>query len=400
MAEDPARGSGRGEDPARREAPEGAQRGFASGGPLDQAWPGPGLVRVLDEASGPRRRCQGASEDEAFGMLGRWEAAEAWCAAGKLGVIRALTGRRMPPGAGFSSADAEGLVQEVSNQLGVSARAAGALIGLAEDLATRLVLTGAALEAGVISLAKARIIAEATAVLNDERAAVAETLIAGDLGGKTPGQVAAMIGRAVVTVDPEGARKRRERAQREDARVGFWREHAGTAALAGFGLPPDEALAANQHIQDTTLPPGTAAAPGSPSPPAMTAGHPKTAGTAPGTCTSPGRTTPSPSSRSRSTSATTGMSRPGTGPAPCSATWFRSATGSAPSPPASAPPATATSNTPSPGTKAGRRAAATAAAAAAATTGSSNHPAGPSLSQGRATTSGPPPPAAPTPANR
>jgi hypothetical protein len=57
----------------------------------------------------------------------------------------------------------------------------------------------------------------------------------------------------VVTVDPEGAAKRRERAQQEDARVRFWREHAGTAALAAFGLPPDEALAANQHIQDQAL---------------------------------------------------------------------------------------------------------------------------------------------------
>ncbi|MGB6583196.1 MAG: hypothetical protein WBF34_35300, partial [Streptosporangiaceae bacterium] len=118
-----------------------------------------------------------------------------------------------------------------------------------------------ALEAGVISMAKARIIAEATAVLDDTRAA-AETLIAGDLAGRTPGQVAAMIGRAVVTVDPEGAAKRRERAQQEDARVRFWREHAGTAALAAFGLPPDEGLAANQHIQDQALAYKAAGVPG------------------------------------------------------------------------------------------------------------------------------------------
>ena len=44
---------------------------------------------------------------------------------------------------------------EVSSQLGVSVRAAGSLIGLAEDLRARLVLTREALEAGVISLAKA-----------------------------------------------------------------------------------------------------------------------------------------------------------------------------------------------------------------------------------------------------
>ena len=141
----------------------------------------------------------------------------------------------------------------MSNQLGVSLRAADALIGLAADLETRLVLTREALEAGVISLAKARIIHEATAVLDDAHAAVAETLIADQLAGKTPGQVAKLIAGAVVTVDPEGAAKRREKAQREEARVRFWREHAGTAALAAFGLPPDEALAANQHIQDRAL---------------------------------------------------------------------------------------------------------------------------------------------------
>lgn len=231
----------------------GLARGFAAGGPLDAALPGPDLIRALDEASGPRRRCGGASDDEAFGMLGQWDAAEAWCASGKLGVIRALIRRRLPPGEKLSSAAAEGLIQEVSNQIGISLRAASALISLSADLETRLVLTREALDAGVISLAKARIIAEAAAVLDDEHAAAAETLIADQLARKTPGQIAALIGRAVVKVDPKGAAKRRERAQRENARVQFWREHAGTAALAAFGLPPDEALAANQHIQDRAL---------------------------------------------------------------------------------------------------------------------------------------------------
>src|SRR6266446_221454 len=109
---------------------------------------------------------------------------------------------------------------------------------------------------------KAKIIAEATAVLDDGRAAAAETLVAGKLAGKTPGQIAALIARAVVQVDPDGARKRREQAQREEARVRFWREHAGTAALAAFGLPPDEALVANQHIQDTALAYRAAGVPG------------------------------------------------------------------------------------------------------------------------------------------
>ena len=272
MAEGPAPGSGRGEDPAGRGPDPGRARrparGFTEGGPLDRALPGPGLTRVLDQASGPGRECAGASDDEVAGILGRWEATEAWCAGAKLGVIRELIRRRAQPGyeparpGGLPGAWQEGLTQEVSNQLGVSLRAADALIGLAADLDTRLVLTREALDAGVISLAKARIIAEATAVLDDARAAAAETLIAGQLAGKTPGQVAALIARAVVQVDPDGAEKRREQAQKEEARVRFWREHAGTAALAAFGLPPDEGLAANQHLQDQALAYQAAGVPG------------------------------------------------------------------------------------------------------------------------------------------
>ena len=49
-------------------------------------------------------------------------------------------------------------------------------------------------------------------------------------------------------MDPKGAEKRREAAERETARVRFWREAAGTAALAAYGLPTDAALAANANI--------------------------------------------------------------------------------------------------------------------------------------------------------
>jgi hypothetical protein len=297
MAEGPASGSGQGDDPARGPVPDrtppqdqrsaeqrsadkrtaggpgaggpGAgrkrgpgsrlARGFGKGGPLDGALPGAALIGRLDRASGPGRECGGAGADEAFGMLGRWEASEAWCASAKLGVIRTLIGHRAQPGYEPSAPGAlpgvwqPGLTQEVSNELGISLRAADALIGLAATLHTRLPQAGAALDAGVLSLAKARIIAEATSVLDDEQAAAAEALIAGRWAGKTPGQIAKMIAWAVVKTDPGGARKRREKAEREDARVRFWREYAGTAALAAFGLPADEALAANQRIQDRAL---------------------------------------------------------------------------------------------------------------------------------------------------
>jgi hypothetical protein len=60
------------------------------------------------------------------------------------------------------------------------------------------------------------------------------------------------LNRTVLRVDPDAARQRREQAQR-DARVELWREDVGTAALCGFGLPPDEALAADQMISSRAL---------------------------------------------------------------------------------------------------------------------------------------------------
>jgi hypothetical protein len=119
--------------------------------------------------------------------------------------------------------------------------------GLAYDLATRLPRTARALREGVIDAFKAQIIAEATRVLDDAGAAAAEALALPNVAGKNPGQIRAVIGRAVLKVDPDTARERRKQAEK-DPRVELWREDAGTAALCGFHLPPDEALAADQMI--------------------------------------------------------------------------------------------------------------------------------------------------------
>ena len=51
-------------------------------------------------------------------------------------------------------------------------------------------------------------------------------------------------------MDPDGAAKRRQHAEREEARVRFWRDNGGACALAAFGLPTDAALAANDAIND------------------------------------------------------------------------------------------------------------------------------------------------------
>ena len=119
-----------------------------------------------------------------------------------------------------------------------------------------------ALHEGVIDAYKAQLLAEATRVLDDAAAAAAEAAIFGaGIDGKTPGQLRAAAGRAVLQADPAAARKRREEAQK-DARVELWREDAGTAALCGFGLPPDAALAADQRIRERTADLKAAGVPG------------------------------------------------------------------------------------------------------------------------------------------
>src|SRR5208283_3921757 len=132
----------------------------------------------------------------------------------------------------------------------------------AHDLATRLPLTSKALREAGIDAYKAQVIAEATRCLDDAAAAAAEAAIIDALAGKTPGQIRALIARAVLKADPGAARKRREQAQ-QDARVELWREDAGTAAIVSFGLPPDEALAADQQITTRAMELKAAGVPGS-----------------------------------------------------------------------------------------------------------------------------------------
>ena len=202
--------------------------GFAHDGPGDTRPPDGALAVTLEELSGPEWRCDGATDDELVGLLGRWQAAESWAAAGKLGVLRELIRRRARPGirgqdipahGDLPDAWEEGLDHEISAALAISLRSADKLTGLAWDLQARLPGVGALLARGVIDALKARIIADELSVLDDEQAALAEKLIVGRLAGKTPGQVGRLAAQAVCTVDHEGARKRRERAERDEARV-------------------------------------------------------------------------------------------------------------------------------------------------------------------------------------
>ena len=98
-----------------------------------------------------------------------------------------------------------------------------------------------------MSLGKARIIANATALMDPNEARAAEAGVLDRAGRLTPGSLRAAIARAVMEAAPDKARKRRETAARF-ARVERWAEDSGNAALAGRELPPDQVLAVDDRI--------------------------------------------------------------------------------------------------------------------------------------------------------
>ena len=243
--------------------------GFASGELLDSARPGPVLATAADVAAGPSRTYTGVSDDELIGVLTAWQRTESWAAAGRLSAAAELIRRR--PATGRARAGRAGVplpwgkfcADELAAALAISRWAAEKMTGLAHDLATRLPLTRQALHEGIIDAYKAQVISEATRCLDAAAAAAAEAAIVPDrVTGKTPGQIRVEIARAVLKADPAAAKQRREQAQK-DARVELWREDAGTAAIVSFGLPPDEALAADQQITSHALDLKAAGVPGS-----------------------------------------------------------------------------------------------------------------------------------------
>jgi hypothetical protein len=227
--------------------------GFASVDGRDAVVPSGGLALLADEVSGPERRCPGATGDELVGLLRAWAAIESWAAGAKLGVIAELIRREDAPLTGGYHGDlpdewSPSLRHELAVALACSAQSAETAAWLAWEQQARLPGVGALLTGGTLTHAKARAITETFRYLTDGDAARAEALILDQLTGKTYTQVLRLAERAALTVDPGLAERRREQAQRKDARVTLLREQSGTAALSGRDLPPDEALAAMASV--------------------------------------------------------------------------------------------------------------------------------------------------------
>jgi hypothetical protein len=226
---------------------------FASGLLFDVMPGRPELAGFADAAAGAGDSFGGASDDELLGVLCGWDRVEAHAAARKHAAVAELIRRRPAPGypleggARMPGAWDEFTASELCAVLAVSRWDADAMLALAHDLEVKLPGTKAAFLDGILSQDKAAIIARAVAVLDPAEARAAEALVLGRAGRLTPAGLRSAIGRAVIEVNPDKARKRREKAAR-DARVERWAEASGNAGLAGRELPPAGVLAADQRI--------------------------------------------------------------------------------------------------------------------------------------------------------
>ena len=218
--------------------------------------PGPELASVLSAVAGPEWRCPGAEPDELIGVLRRVAALESWASAAKLGVIRELIRHDDLPSAGrpghgglpgrgglprhqdlprhgdLPDAWSDSLNHELALALASSVGSAQLTALTAWELGARLPGIAALLAHGILTYAKAKLIAETFALLSDEDAARAEALLLPRLTGttgKTWGQLLHLATRIANQVDPGLAERRRKAAVQHASRVQMFREQSGAA---------------------------------------------------------------------------------------------------------------------------------------------------------------------------
>src|SRR6266851_3143455 len=210
---------------------------------------GPGLAGWLAQAPAPDM------EDGALaGVAASFRRLASWAAAGELAAVAQIASRSARAdrhatvdGSGRPDQVTPDAAGQVSLALAMSPDGASGWTDLAVTLTWRLAATGAALAEGEIDLARARMIARVTGALSDEAARQVEAAVLGRAGWLTLGQLHAALRRAVIKADPEGAERRRRRAER-NAAVVLYPEDEGTATLAGYALPGVQAAAAMARI--------------------------------------------------------------------------------------------------------------------------------------------------------
>jgi hypothetical protein len=230
--------------------------GFADGGPLDVLPAGMALAAFADDAH--EQRDGGLDDDSLIGVLRAWRRLTSWAQARELAAIAALARRRpadgTPPAAvpgQFPARLSEFIASELAAALTLTGMAAEVQLDLALDLAERPA-TAAALETGEIDLPRARVLVDMLGQLDPAHADVVEARILPRAGSLTSGQLRAALERAILAIDPDAARRRRERAERQ-ARVEHRADPEGTGTLTGHNLPSAQALAASKRLTQIAI---------------------------------------------------------------------------------------------------------------------------------------------------
>jgi Domain of unknown function (DUF222) len=225
--------------------------GFAQNGRSDTMAPGPLLATVLEAITGEDGSGLAAlADDQLIGVLSGIRRIEARAAWGQLAVMAELARRRPATGRGDSGqfGFSDFAPDEVAAELRLSVQSAAGQMMYAVAVAGRLPCSFAALAAGQIHPVHLRIIDDETRILSPELAAQADEILAEKARSQTYGELRYAAHRLVLKLDPDAARRHKEDAARHEAEVRRFRESSGNAAMMARELPPDEVLAAWQHL--------------------------------------------------------------------------------------------------------------------------------------------------------
>jgi hypothetical protein len=223
--------------------------GEATGRLAESLPPGPELAAWL-AVSFPRELERGALP----GVVASYRRLASWAQAGELAAVAELASRSAAADDKIGVDDAgrparipDEATAQVSLALAMTRFGASWWADLAATLTWRLAATGAALAAGDIDLSRARLMAEATGMLDDDSARVVEAEVLPGAGTDTTSRLRAVLRRAVIAADPAGADRRRQEAEQR-AKVSLYPDQEGTATLVGQNLPGTRAAAAMSRI--------------------------------------------------------------------------------------------------------------------------------------------------------
>jgi hypothetical protein len=208
-----------------------------------------GLAAWLDQ-----RDPAGTSDYDLPAVAAGWRRVAAWAQAREFAAVAQIAARsaarHQKTGLeedGRPAAVTPDAAAQVALALALSPGTAEWWTSQAITLTWRLPATGAALAAGQIDAYRARLITEATSLLDEDTARAVENDVLPEAGELTYAQLRSRLRKAVIIADPEGAEERRKAAERR-ARVSLYPDDDGTATLTGTSLPAPHAAAAMARI--------------------------------------------------------------------------------------------------------------------------------------------------------